>query len=209
MAIVYQQQIAPGTAFAIWKIDESLETLHAQLPLNSDDEQALQLIHHDKRKLHWFAARVLLRTMLNTQAPIRCRADENGKPFLVDLPYQIAISHSFDYAAVMLSETQSVGIDIELMSAKIVALAPKFLSPAEQSFIDAEHPTEHLYACWCAKEAIFKLHGKRGVSLLNDIHLEPFVYANQGKLKAHLAVNNTTVAVSFEKMGDYMLAWAR
>lgn len=207
MAITYQKKLNSNTSFAIWKMEESIDELRAQLQLNEQEEQFIQSIHHDKRKLHWLGARALLRAMLNTTQYIDCRVDDQGKLFLVDLPYSISISHSFDYAAAILSDTHQVGIDIELINPKIEALAPKFLSPEEQSFIDDAHRTEHLYACWCAKEAIYKLHGKRGVSLLKDIRLHPFAYQEKGKVEADLLVDGSSFVAYFEKFGEYMVSW--
>lgn len=210
MALSYQKKIDSHTSFAIWKIEESVDELQSKLQLKQHEEEFLQSIHHDKRKLHWLSTRVLLRTMLNTNAYIDCRSDDQGKPFLVNFSKYISISHSFDYAAVMISDESEVGIDIEHLSPKIVELAPKFLSIYELSFINQTHQVEHFYACWCAKEVVYKLHGKRGVSLLNDIHLKPFLYQERVEIEAELAVTNPirSLIVSSEKIEGYMLAYS-
>jgi len=207
MAITYQKEISPGTFFALWKIEECVEELRAKLQLKKHEEEFLQSIHHDKRKLHWLGARVLLRAMLNTNTYIDYGVDIQGKPFLINFPYSISISHSFDYAAVMVSEQYQVGIDIELISPKIEQVAPKFLLPNELNFIEFNHRIEHLYACWCAKEAIYKLNGKRGVSLLNDIRLNPFEYQQRGKIEANLIADDSHFTAYFEKFDKYMICW--
>lgn len=205
MALSHQKKIDLHTSFAVWKIEESIEELQSKLQLKQHEEEFLQSIHHDKRKLHWLSTRCLLRTMLNTDGYIDCRSDDQGKPFLVNFSKHISISHSGDYAAVMISDQSEVGIDIEHMSPKIVKLAPKFLSTNELSFINKTHQVAHLYACWCAKEAIYKLHGKRGVSLLNDINLKPFTYQESGEMEAELLTNN--FVVSFEELEGYVLSY--
>lgn len=209
MALSHQKKIDLHTSFAVWKIEESIEELQSKLQLKQHEEEFLQSIHYDKRKLHWLSTRVLLRTMLNTDAYIDCRSDDQGKPFLVNFSKHISISHSVDYAAIMISDHSEVGIDIEHMSPKIVKLAPKFLSTKELSFINQTHQVAHLYACWCAKEATYKFHGKRGVSLLNDIHLKPFTYQERGQMEAELLVNNLSsdFIVSFEEFEGYMLSY--
>jgi phosphopantetheine--protein transferase-like protein len=209
MALSYQKKIDPHTSFAVWKIEESIDELQSKLQLKQHEAEFLQSIHHDKRKLHWLSTRVLLRTMLNTDGYIDCRSDDQGKPFLVNFSKHISISHSGDYAAVMISDQSEVGIDIEHMSPKIVKLAPKFLSTKELSFINQTYQIAHLYVCWCAKEAIYKLHGKRGVSLLNDIHLKPFTYQERGKMQAELLAEGSTsiLVVCFEKFDGYMISY--
>src|SRR5690606_35147540 len=124
--------------------------------------------------------------MLNTSDYIDCQVDEHGKPYLLNFPHHISLSHSYDYAAVMVSEDRLVGIDIEIIKDKIERVAKKFLSPEELDFIDPQHAIEHLYICWCAKESVYKLYGKNNVSFLNNIRLTPFHWAESGTFKASL-----------------------
>src|ERR1700741_5424441 len=131
MAIAFRLQVDEDTEFALWKIEEEAESLYNQLQLNDAEKAYIESIGNGKRHLHWLGTRVLLRTMLNTSEYIDCRVDEHGKPYLVDLPYQISLSHSFDYAAVMISKSKAIGIDIELISPKVERIAHKFLKKNE------------------------------------------------------------------------------
>jgi 4'-phosphopantetheinyl transferase len=112
MAIVYRQRVDDDTEFALWKIEEQAEELYNQLQLNESEKAFVEQISNGKRHLHWLGTRVLLRKMLLTDEYIDCKVDEHGKPYLVSLPYHISFSHSFDYAAVMISKKHPVGIDI-------------------------------------------------------------------------------------------------
>ena len=176
MALAYYKLCDDKTSLAIWKIEETSGELYKQLQLKEHEVDYLEKLNNGRRSLHWLSTRVLLRKMLNTQEYIDCQVDEHGKPYLVNSPYYISLSHSFDYAAVMISEDRPVGIDIELVKDKIERVAKKFMSTAELAFIDPEQSVEHLYACWCAKEAIYKLQGKRNVSFLENIRISPFRY---------------------------------
>lgn len=115
MALAYYKHLDATTAFGVWKIEETAEELYSSLQLNKDEEAYLQTLNNGKRNLHWLSTRVLLRKMLNTEKYIDCQVDEDGKPYLVNFPHHISFSHSFDYAAVMVSEDKPVGIDIELV----------------------------------------------------------------------------------------------
>ena len=209
MGLVYQKQLDEDTAFAVWKIEESAGQLYRELQLKDHEKAYLNGLNNGKRNLHWLGTRVLLRKMLNTSEYIDCRVDEHGKPFLANFPYQISLSHSYDYAAVMISKNKPVGIDIELVKNKIQRIAKKFMSLSELEFINQGHAIEHLYICWCAKEAIYKLYGKRTVSFLNHIHLKPFAFATEGSFEASLQFNNMckTFTVHFEKFHDYMIGY--
>lgn len=208
MGIAYQKQIDSKTSFAVWKIEETAEDLYSRLQLNDRENAYLNSLSNGKRNLHWLSTRNLLRSMLNTGKYIDCRVDDHGKPYLVNFPHHISFSHSFDYAAVMISEDKPVGIDIELVKSKITRVAKKFMSADELAFIDPENNIAHLYTCWCAKEAIYKLHGKPNVSFKDHIHLRPFTYQAEGQFQASLqAEENMQFDVHYECFADYMIGY--
>ncbi len=211
MAIAYRQQIDDDTEFALWKIEEQADELYRQLQLNTEEKAFVEGISNGKRHLHWLGTRVLLRKMLNTEEYIDCRVDEHGKPYLFTLPYHISLSHSFDYAAVMVSRHSPVGIDVEQVKQKVERIAHKFMRPEELAFIESAHRIEQLYVCWCAKEAIYKCYGQKEVSFLDHIILQPFKFDERGDVHARL--NNGEVdlpyTVGFMQYEDYMLGYVK
>lgn len=211
MAIAYRQQIDEDTEFALWKIEEQADELYRQLQLNPEEKAFVEGISNGKRHLHWLGTRVLLRKMLNTEEYIDCRVDDHGKPYLFTLPYHISLSHSFDYAAVMISRKSAVGIDVEQIKQKVERIAHKFMRPEELAFIEPEHRIEQLYVCWCAKEAIYKCYGQKEVSFLDHIILQPFKFNERGDVQARL--NNGEVdlryTVGFMQYEDYMLGYVK
>nr|MBC7613342.1 4'-phosphopantetheinyl transferase superfamily protein [Pseudopedobacter sp.] len=209
MPITFHENINEDTTIGLWKITETPEDLEHRLQLKDHELKLLRSLSKEKRNLHWLATRVLLRKMLNTNEYIDCQADENGKPILMNHPHHISLSHSYDYAAVMVSKTKKVGIDIEIIKDKIIRVQQKFLSDEELSFINNENRTEHLYVCWCAKEALYKLNGKRETSFRNHIHLSPFNYAENGNLDANIdkAGQKEAYQVEYRRFEDYMLGY--
>ncbi len=209
MALAYQKQLDAQTAFAIWKIEETAPELVEQLQLKEHETAYLETLNNGKRNLHWLSTRVLLRKMLNTDEYIDCQADEHGKPYLVNFPHYISLSHSFDYAAVMISKDKAVGIDIELIKDKITRIASRFMSPGELGFIDEQQPINHLYSCWCAKEAVYKLYGKTKVSFRNDIHIHPFDFSAEGSFDVSLTSGNIhrNYTVHYERFLEYMIGY--
>lgn len=211
MAIAYRKQVDSDTEFALWKIEEKAEDLYNQLKLDEGEKAYVKLLSHGKRHLHWLGTRVLLRTMLNTSEYIDCKVDAHGKPYLVSLPYHISLSHSFDYAAVMISKTQPVGIDIEQIKEKVERIAAKFLQPEEMAFINDDHKIDQLYACWCAKEAVYKCYGQKEVSFADNISLEPFNFVREGQVNArlHKETINLAYKVDYLQYEDYMIGYVR
>jgi len=212
MAIAYRHRVDDDTEFALWKIEEKAADLYKQLQLDEHEKAYFEKISTSKRHLHWLSTRVLLRTMLRTDEYIDCKTDIHGKPYLVNLPYHISFSHSFDYAAVMMSKKAPVGIDIEQIKEKVERIATKFMNPGEMAFINTdEHRIEHLYVCWCGKEAIYKCYGQKEVSFVNHISLAPFEFAKAGSVNARLHKGEVDLNYEVEYMQyeDYMIGYVK
>ena len=99
--------------WAVWKMEESLDTLFSLLPdaRRVSCEQEMQRFTSDRRKLEWLSVRVLLYSMLQEDKEIGYSSE--GKPHLTDNSSFISISHTKGYVAVILSSVAPVGIDIE------------------------------------------------------------------------------------------------
>jgi 4'-phosphopantetheinyl transferase len=211
MAIAYRQRIDDDTEFALWKIEEQADELYNQLQLNEEEKAFIENISNGKRHLHWLGTRVLLRKMLHTDEYIDCKVDAHGKPYLVSLPYHISLSHSFDYAAVMISRKSPVGIDIEQVKQKVERIAHKFMRPVELAYISDEYKIPQLYAAWCVKEAVYKCHGQREVSFVDDIFIRPFIFNSRGEVEATLTKGDTKLdyKVGYLEYEDYMIGYVK
>lgn len=93
-------------------------------------------------------------------AEVRVVHDSEGAPQLVGSPLHISISHSRNFAAIMLDPEGRCGIDIEEpRTEQLTRVRSKFLTPAE-----LEAGVELLTA-WTAKEAVFKAAGTPGLGM--------------------------------------------
>ncbi|MET3112827.1 4'-phosphopantetheinyl transferase [Pedobacter sp. CG_S7] len=210
MPIVYNKNIDDQTILAVWKIQETEAELTAGLQLKQHEVDFLFSLNNGKRLLHWLSTRLLLRTMLKTNEYIDCRMDEHGKPYLVNMPYEISLSHSYDYAAVMISKDKKVGVDIELIKEKIQLIKKKFLSVEELQQVDLDTSTDGLYVCWCVKEAIYKWNGRKGLELKKDIYIKAFALQDTGAVDAvvSLPMGKQALLANYFKTDDgYMLAY--
>jgi 4'-phosphopantetheinyl transferase len=210
MPVVFNKNIDDDTILAVWKIEESEEELVSGLQLKQHELDFISSLNNGKRLLHWLSTRLLLRTMLNTSDYIDCRMDEHGKPYLVDLDYHISLSHSYDYAAVIIGKKRKVGVDIELIKHKIKGIRHKFLSDVELAQKQIGDNINGLYVCWCAKEAIYKWNGRKGLEFKQDMHIKPFKLKDEGQLNAlvDLPGGTTELTVQYFKTKDgYMLGY--
>lgn len=210
MPVVFNKNIDDDTILAVWKIEETEQELISGLQLKQHELDFISSLNNGKRLLHWLSTRVLLRTMLNTDEYIDCRMDEHGKPYLPDLDYHISLSHSYDYASVIIGKNRKVGVDIELIKHKIRSIKHKFLSDSELAQKQIGDNINGLYICWCAKEAIYKWNGRKGLEFKQDIHIKPFKLKNSGSLNALVDLPEGTIelAVDYFKTDDgYMLGY--
>lgn len=210
MPIVFNKNIDDQTILAVWKIEESEAELKAGLQLKQHELDFIDSLNNGKRLLHWLSTRLLLRTMLNTTDYIDCRMDEHGKPYLEELDFEISLSHSYDYAAVMISGNKKVGVDIELMKEKIQLIKHKFLSVAELEQPQLDTSTEGLYVSWCVKEAIYKWNGRKGLELKKDMFVKAFPLQERGDIDAVVSLPDGDKALSasyFKTSDGYMLAY--
>lgn len=210
MPIVFNKNIDEQTILAVWKIEETEAELIAGLQLKQHELDIIATLSNGKRALHWLSTRLLLRTMLNTADYIDCQMDDHGKPYLVNSDTHISLSHSYDYAAVLISKGKQVGVDIELIKMKIKSIKHKFLSDVELAQKQIGDNTNGLYVAWCAKEAIYKWHGKKGLEFKQHIHIKPFKLKDEGTLQALVELPNgmRELTVNYFKTKDgYMLGY--
>lgn len=209
MPIIWSKKLENKGEVAIWHITEVADELYNKLQLNNAEKAFYDSLQSSKRNMHWLGSRVLLRTLLNTTEYIDCQLDGNNKPYLVNFPYNISISHSNDYAAVIIYKDNMVGIDIEKISNKIERIAKRFLSEIELSFINSEKKIEQQYVCWGVKETLFKLYGKGNLPFIGGIQIKPFEYQDKGTVSAKITTTNYTkeFKVEYLKVGEYMLTW--
>lgn len=159
------------TTVKIWKIDESYDDLMQPLSLKPE---TLNRVLGMKSELHqrgFLSVRHLLMAFGYVDADLFY--DTNGKPHLKD-GKQISITHSFNYAAVIVS-TSLVGIDIEKQRDKISVIAHKFID-YEFDYLDetASDYIKKLTAIWCVKESLYKLFATPGVSFKKYFLVIPF-----------------------------------
>ncbi|WP_113663529.1 4'-phosphopantetheinyl transferase family protein [Pedobacter nanyangensis] len=212
MPVVFDLKIDAHTELAVWKIEESHDQLMAGLQLKQHELDIIDSFKSDKRALQWLSTRLLLRTMLDTREYIDCQMDDQGKPYLVNYDYHISLSHSYDYAAVMISRdpAKKVGLDMEMIKHKIKLVRHKFLSDVELAQKQIGDNINGLYVCWCAKEAIYKWHGRKELEFKRDIHIKPFKLRDDGELTAvvDLPQGQKELNVNYFKTDDgYMLGY--
>lgn len=209
MALIYHKQLPAESYLGVWRVEESIEALTEKLILDEEEWAFFKSLNKGKRNLHWLGGRVLIRQLLNTDHFIEVRSDEYGKPHLVNLPYELSISHSEDYAAVIIGKNR-VGIDIEQIQRKIRRIAHKFMRDEElEQMTEAEDVSAPMYVYWGVKECLYKLYGKRQLNFRNHMQLDPFEYRPPGTVIARIMKDDweASFKAHYELINGYMLTY--
>jgi 4'-phosphopantetheinyl transferase len=210
MPLVRQEIINGECSWALWEIRETADELLEMLqPANPDWEQLRQISHEHKR-LEWLASRLTARKLLESIGVEYHGIDKNtnNKPSLRDCPFHISLSHTGQYGAAILHQTQKVGIDIEYTKEKIQKIKHKFLSFKELN--EAGHTLEELTVYWCAKEALYKIYDQRQLIFSEHIRIEPFAVETSGKIKGQIAkdLSVQSYEITYLKLDPLTIAYA-
>ena len=185
-----------------WQITESETDLAAQLVLTDEEQIDLNGITHPGQRIEWLACRVALKTMVKASG--LCYnglwKDTYGKPHLrvpggestnlandsarpgestnsvrlgESTPGHISLSHTLGWATAVWHLTRPVGLDVEPIRDQFTRVVPRVLSPSE--IADANGQPDRLAMYWCAKEALYKLYGKRQLTFREHLLIDPFV----------------------------------
>lgn len=210
MPLIYHKQLPHQSQLGVWRVEETIEDLRSRLILDEEELAFYQQLNKGKRNLHWLSSRVLIRNLLHTNHFIEVRDDEFGKPNLVNFPYELTITHSEKFAAVMISKHR-VGVDIEQIRPKIKRIAHKFATEREQAMLsgDENEAIRQLFVIWTGKETLYKLYGKRELNFREHMSFEPFQLGSPGSATGYIRKGDLHKAfdVTFEELDGYMLAY--
>ncbi|HCR53330.1 MAG TPA: 4-phosphopantetheinyl transferase [Cytophagales bacterium] len=202
MPLQYLNGVQNGK-IALWHIIEDEDTLSEMAHL---DTCPTEIVSPQKR-LEWLAGRLLIRNLVESAGlPYHgIQKDEFGKPFLKKHSHYISLSHSFPYVAAQIHPSASVGIDIEQPKEKLLRIAPRILEASELENAGDNIIKHCVY--WCAKEALYKIYGRRGLLFTNHLRLQPFELKEKGNLQGWIDANGTRVFAELEYIvtKDYVL----
>ncbi|NLY23912.1 MAG: 4'-phosphopantetheinyl transferase superfamily protein [Bacteroidales bacterium] len=205
--LIRKEHTVSGGLLGIWKMDESRDALLHLFPghLRAEVMEYVNGVRSDRRAIEWLSTRIMLLDLLGKEQIIRNRDD--GSPYLEDERPHISISHTKDYAAIMLHEFRPVGIDIEFRSERVKKIAGKFISDKE--FIDPAQKTIHQLLHWSAKESLFKLINEQGIDFRQHLFIHPFTPILKGEIRATETKTDqsSSFSVYYEVHPDYVLTW--
>ena len=175
MPLVYQQNINATTKLGVWHIDEPEAFFLRKVNLQRE-------IAHPNKRLQHLAGRYLLKELYPDFPYELLQVADTRKPFLKNEAYHFSISHCGAYAAVIISNDNRVGIDVEQVTDKVERVKHKFLTAAEQELVTVAgnlpgmlQYAQVLTAAWSIKESLFKWYGRGEVDFLRHLRINRLV----------------------------------
>ena len=180
MPFFYQQNINETRHLAIWAITEPVSFFETDIKLAVN-------IQNEDRKLQHLAVRLLFKLMMPDADLNKMVMADNGKPYLHGVPFHFSFSHCKGYAAVAVSDTDPIGIDIEIIHPRILKVAHKFLNEFEKGLIvnlTEEEQLKQMAFFWAAKEAMYKQHEQLGIDFANNFNILKLANEDRGVMEA-------------------------
>lgn len=184
MSLVLKENIDPHSVLALWKISETEEELLSRVHLNKEEKMQFLSFKNTVRKMQWLAVRALLQGIWPFGGIPSICYEDSSKPYIVNFPVYLSVSHTAKMAAVIISDKYRVGIDIESIHPRIEAMADRFISPEEAEAIGTVDRSEKLHIYWGGKESLFKLLGENDIIFNEHFHIAPFEYRKEGSSTA-------------------------
>lgn len=217
MPLVYQHNINEATRMGVWRITEPESFFLEKVPLKKD-------VTHPHKRLQHLAGRYLLPYLFEGFPLHEIQIADTRKPFLDDEQYHFSISHCADYAAAIVSVTDRVGIDIELVRPAIEKVKHKFTTADELAFLNGEYRSflhqfglekkieqEFLTLIWSAKETMFKWYGEGQMDFRRHMQLNGAVHFSDDEqiTLPFLFTKNQMrfLNVQARMFGEFVLAW--
>ncbi len=192
---------------ALWCITEDERFLANQANVEKCPDEIIS----KQKRLEWLSGRLLIRHIVETSGLSYkgIRKDEFGKPYLNDIDQHISLSHSYPYVAAQLHPHHSVGIDIEQPKDKLLKIAPRILDQTELKNA-GENIVKHC-VYWCAKEALYKVYGRRGLLFTNHLHVKPFELKERGDLEGWITIGSDKLfnQLHYIVTEDYVLVYSK
>ena len=206
MALLFNKILSPGIQYMVWHLTETTEELWQMVNPDNEDLLMLETIGHDAKKKEYLAGKNAIMKMCELQGfPfLGIYKDKHGKPFLKDNPYEISLTHTLEYIGVVFSKKKPVGIDIEKPRLQILQILKRLFSEGEIDDVNGDVVNATIY--WSAKEALYKLYGKRKVDFKENLFLENKEGYILGKIK--MPDHEAEHCIFVEKLVDHYLVIA-
>ena len=206
MGLYFKKTLNNGLRVVVWRLTESLEDLVKEVKLEECYREAFEAISVPAKKREFLAGKFVLEkacAILNIDFK-GIEKDEHGKPHLRGREYEISLTHTEEFIAAVFAKDGPVGIDLELPRQQIFRVLPRLYSQEEVEAVGEDLEKATIY--WSAKEALYKLYGKRSVDFKKNL----FLKESDGIVFGEIEIENhkSTHQLTIDRVEEYFLVVA-
>ena len=171
MPLYLNKKLSEEIHFMVWELTESFNELLDLVCPDEEDLENLNKIGVEAKKKEYLAGKnaVMQMCKLSNVAFGGIIKDEHGKPFLKDSSLEISLTHTTQFVGVVFSKTGPIGMDIEKPRPQIFKVISRLCVSSELAWVNED--LERATILWSAKEALYKLYGKRKVDFKENLLL--------------------------------------
>lgn len=200
---IYKSINNDSSGIVIWKITESTEALMDISGCIPPDN-----ITNQTRIKEYLAVRCCVKSLNIT--PENIKYSPSGKPYLDNSDKAISISHTKNYAAVIVGTDNMPALDIETKSERILKIRRKFMNAQEETNLKSSGFDEvtALLIHWCAKESLFKAIPDENVDFAKELIVHNLINTgNSGRFNAVFTRDETSFVVDYLLEEDFVLTY--
>ncbi len=190
-----------------------LDTLREQV--SSDEWEDSLKFAKPQRRMEYLTWRAICRELLDSDPKTDNRTIfaycNSGGPCLLHDNLYLSVSHTREFVAVMLAY-KPCAVDIEQHNRKFEQVSSRYIAPCEMKFIDCfdqEQNNSHneFYGkMWCAKEALYKVAGRRAIDMVRDLRINEYI-AERSVFDASIAHYSRSFYVHLDSWNNHYIAY--
>ena len=208
MALYLRKKLDNKAEIAVWHVTETEKELMSLTSVPTDELEEIQLFRSESQRRQKLAVRALINAVFEEKMYLNHH--DNGKPYLENCVTNISITHTDKYVAIIISDDDELGIDIESLDRDFSVVEQKALSEDEIDDLEKDKRNEQLAIYWCAKEAIFKRMSQNRVDFAEQIEVEKFNLRKEGELEAtfiHKDEHEEEFELEYMMFDRHVLVW--
>lgn len=192
--LVYTKEIASDVLLGLWRMEE--RTSWDDCP----QEVVFELGAFCAGRRQEVASTYSLLHAMMGEKGILIQHDSSGKPSIDG--WNISISHTKGYVAIILSHSRNVAIDLEYINPRVNKIAGRFLR-SDENAPDLLSRLVH----WCAKETMYKYFSEQHLGF-EEMRVRPFSVRSCGEIEAENMKTSKVLNVHYVCNDEYVMAWS-
>ncbi len=198
MSLLSIEKLSSDVTLGIWRIDEEIEQF-AIFSVCPRLKEVVSSLGSKSRQSETLAVYSLLYAMTGDPTLVIGHTPQ-GRPLLDN--YNISISHTRGFAAVILSRHNDVAVDIEYISDRVDRITSHFMRTDEPAATTVER-----LVIWCAKETLYKYHSAQNLRF-SEMRVHMSGTYPSGSVRADNLRTGTALKINYNINQDFIITYA-